>query len=109
MLVDYFTKPLQGSLFIKFRRVIMGYNPISILRYFSPSKMNECVEKSDEILILDEQKISGKKVSFSDEAKKGVKNGAKNIAQQRNVVIGKESEEKKQENETERHPFNFFF
>ena len=34
MLVDYFTKPLQGALFRKFRRVIMGYDPISILNEF---------------------------------------------------------------------------
>ena len=32
MLGDYFTKPLQGSLFNKFRRVIMGYEHISTLR-----------------------------------------------------------------------------
>ena len=60
MLADYFTKPLQGSLFIKFRRVIMGYDPISVLKDFSTSKMKERVERSDESLILDEQKISEK-------------------------------------------------
>ena len=31
MLADYFTKSLQGSLFNKFRSVIMGYNHISFL------------------------------------------------------------------------------
>ena len=31
MLADFFTKPLQGGLFIKFREVIMGYRPISDL------------------------------------------------------------------------------
>ena len=32
MLADFFTKPLQGRLFQKFRNVIMGYEPITILR-----------------------------------------------------------------------------
>ena len=31
MVADYFTKPLQGALFKKFRNVIMGYEPISSL------------------------------------------------------------------------------
>ena len=31
MLADFFTKALQGKLFLKFRSVIMGYQPISIL------------------------------------------------------------------------------
>ena len=32
MLADYFTKPLQGALFNKFRDVIMGHAPISSLK-----------------------------------------------------------------------------
>ena len=32
MLADFFTKPLQGHLFQKFREVIMGYKPISSLK-----------------------------------------------------------------------------
>ena len=31
MLADYFTKPLQGALFRKLRRVIMGMDPVSVL------------------------------------------------------------------------------
>ena len=31
MLADYFTKPLQGALFKKLRRVIMGMDPVSAL------------------------------------------------------------------------------
>jgi hypothetical protein len=31
MLADFLTKPLQGSLFRKFRDVILGYQPLSIL------------------------------------------------------------------------------
>ena len=33
MLADFFTKPLQGQLFKKFRDVIVGYAPISSLKY----------------------------------------------------------------------------
>ena len=32
MLADFFTKPLQGQLFQKFREVIMGHKPLSILK-----------------------------------------------------------------------------
>ena len=32
MLADYFTKPLQGSMFNKFRNVIMGYAHVSSLK-----------------------------------------------------------------------------
>ena len=32
MLSDFFTKPLQGALYNKFRNVIMGYEPISSLQ-----------------------------------------------------------------------------
>ena len=31
MLGDFFTKPLQGALYIKFRDVIMGYEPTTSL------------------------------------------------------------------------------
>ena len=32
MLAEFFTKPLQGNLFKNFRRVVMGWDPISVLR-----------------------------------------------------------------------------
>ena len=38
MLADYFTKPLQGRVFEAFRRVIMGYEPISWLQKQLTSK-----------------------------------------------------------------------
>ena len=41
MLADYFTKPLQGSLFHKFRNVIMGYNHINTLSL--PTEIKERV------------------------------------------------------------------
>ena len=42
MLADFFTKPLQGALFHKFRKVIMGYAPISSLQ----SPVEERVENT---------------------------------------------------------------
>ena len=69
MLADYFTKPLQGSLFNKFRRVIMGYDPISILKEYHTSKMKERVEKGNKILISDEQKMRKKIVSLEEKSK----------------------------------------
>ena len=32
MLADFFTKPLQGQLFLKFKRVLMGHAPLSTLK-----------------------------------------------------------------------------
>ena len=32
MLADFFTKPLQGNLFKKFRQVVMGWNSITVLQ-----------------------------------------------------------------------------
>jgi hypothetical protein len=48
MLADFFTKPLQGSLFRKFRGVLMGYNHIDSLKEQndSMSAPEERVEKS---------------------------------------------------------------
>ena len=37
MLADFFTKPLQGSLFRKFRDVLLGYQHIDTLRRISTS------------------------------------------------------------------------
>ena len=33
MLADFFTKPLQGQLFKKFRNAIMGHAPMSVLNH----------------------------------------------------------------------------
>ena len=32
MLADFFTKPLQGKLFLKFKEVLMGHKPITSLK-----------------------------------------------------------------------------
>jgi hypothetical protein len=41
MLADFYTKPLQGSLFKKFRSVILGYEPVSVLNYDASSSPAE--------------------------------------------------------------------
>ena len=38
MVADYFSKPLQGQLFIKFRKVIMGHNKKLIGKCRKPDK-----------------------------------------------------------------------
>jgi hypothetical protein len=45
MLADFFTKPLQGNLFQKFREVILGYKHIDSLKRTMPTKSQERVEK----------------------------------------------------------------
>ena len=50
MLADFFTKPLQGALFNRFRRVLMGYDHISSLKrdLEEGSKLKERVVISNE-------------------------------------------------------------
>ena len=45
MLAGYFTKPLQGKLFIRFRRIIMGYDGIDNILMDPMFPLNERVEK----------------------------------------------------------------
>jgi hypothetical protein len=57
MLADYFTKPLQGSLFHKMRRVVMGWDHIDTLQNDNPSPMpEERVEKPSYAQIVAGQK-----------------------------------------------------
>jgi hypothetical protein len=53
MLADFFTKPLQGSLFRKFRDVILGHKHIDSLRRTTPVPSQERVEeqKLDEKIV----------------------------------------------------------
>ena len=44
MLADFFTKPLQGNLFKKFRDVILGYKHVNTLVQSTPSPVEERVE-----------------------------------------------------------------
>ena len=51
MLSDFFTKPLNGSLFQKFRDVILGYKPVSSLREILPPDVEEHVGNNDQRLL----------------------------------------------------------
>ena len=48
MLVDFFTKPLQGALFRKFKSVILGHEPISIL-FDETSKYRPLVQAEERV------------------------------------------------------------
>ena len=49
MLADYFTKPLQGSLFRKFREIIMGWKHINTLKSnpYDANNLKERVENTN--------------------------------------------------------------
>ena len=49
MLADFYTKALQGSLFNRFRDVLMGYKDISHLKLPIDLKFKECVGNSSNI------------------------------------------------------------
>jgi hypothetical protein len=51
MLADFFTKPLQGSLFRKFREVILGHKHIDLLKPTMPTPSQERVLKEELLLI----------------------------------------------------------
>ena len=59
MIADFFTKPLQGNLFRKFRHLVLGYQHISEVNDESPksgeSPSQECIGNniSDETIIGD--------------------------------------------------------
>jgi hypothetical protein len=46
MLADFFTKPLQGSLFRKFRKVILGRKHIDSLKQSKPTPSQERVGRN---------------------------------------------------------------
>jgi hypothetical protein len=48
MLADFFTKPLQGSLFERLRKVLMGYAHIDTLSILSLLPIEERVGESEE-------------------------------------------------------------
>ena len=49
MLADFYTKAVQGSLFNRFRDVLMGYKDISHLKLPIDLKFKECVGNSSNI------------------------------------------------------------
>ena len=51
MLADYFTKPLQGNVFRRFRDVIMVYKHINDLSLDPSFLLKERVEKYNDIVI----------------------------------------------------------
>eukprot|EP00957_Ditylum_brightwellii_P181620 13834934-Ditylum_brightwellii.AAC.1 len=55
MLADFFTKPLAGALFHRFREVIMGYKPIMALHDVHSVSDKECVVKRDFQNVLEKQ------------------------------------------------------
>ena len=44
MLVDYFAKPSQGSLFRRLREVVMGWTHVDTLCNYAPPPKKECIE-----------------------------------------------------------------
>lgn len=56
MLADYYTKPLQGSLFKRFRDVIMGYSPIDSLN--TSSSDHKLKERIENINIFNKENVS---------------------------------------------------
>jgi len=55
MLADFFTKPLQGSLFERFRQVLMGHAHISTLSTLSLVPIEERVEGENRAIGTKEQ------------------------------------------------------
>ena len=60
---DFLTKPLQGSLFRKFRDVILGYQPVSSLKQ-APAPVLERVEENRV-----QEPMSPEQVTYADVAR----------------------------------------
>jgi len=60
IVADYFTKPIQGSLFEKLRDVIMGYTHPSSLHISSSSPGEDHIEISAKLCTSSEFKPNGK-------------------------------------------------
>ena len=69
MLANFLTKPLQGSLFRKFRDVILGYTHVSSL---SPSASPD-VERVEGNRENPESRVTGQTVTWCDVAKRSEK------------------------------------
>jgi hypothetical protein len=76
MLADFFTKPLQGSLFRKFRDVIMGHKHIDSLKETVPTPSQERVGEDN---ILDNVRNGANKRRADTSDRKPVKNTYANI------------------------------
>ena len=85
MLADYYTKPLQGNVFRRFRDVIMGYTHINNLLLDPTLLLKERVEKSNNIVI--------KNVGLNIIKKQVTYAGA--VRANQNIIREKQSREKK--------------
>lgn len=80
MLADYFTKPLQGNVFGRFRDVIMGKTHINDLLLDPNFKVKERVEKVSKIMIKKSEPkrhVSKKHVSWAEVVRNGQTNEMK--------------------------------
>ena len=59
MLADYFTKPLQGELFRRYRRVIMGWDHIDVLKLFLSKRNSKSVISKERVGKLIEKTNNG--------------------------------------------------
>ena len=69
MLADYFTKPLQGNVFRRFRDVIMGKTHINDLLLDPDFKIKERVEKVSKVAI--KKPASQKHVPWAEVVRNG--------------------------------------
>jgi hypothetical protein len=82
MLADFFTKPLQGSLFRKFREVVMGHKHIDSLKQTPPTppqervgedKLSEDIRNGVDGLRTDQKPSEPDKRTYADIVRKGRK------------------------------------
>ena len=75
MLADFFTKPLQGALFHRFRDVIMGYKHISTLHSHSSKERVEQLDVQVDERKYSNDEIKNKSITWADVVKsKGTNN-----------------------------------
>jgi len=67
MVADYFPKPLQGGLFRKLRRIIMGWDQLTALE----DKDNVSASEEHVVDLLNDESMENRKVSWVDIVKKG--------------------------------------
>ena len=76
MLGDYFTKPLQGNLFRRFRSVIMGHTHINDLLGDEDFPLKERVEKMHNIVIKNSSPPQDNgNITYADVVRNGTRNG----------------------------------
>ena len=94
MLADFFTKPLQGSLFRKFRDVIMGYKPMTDLYTVQDLPIKERVEipvenrkMSENTIVSDSSRKENRNVSWADVVKNDDVNGRRGEKNSLNSLV----------------------